>query len=86
MMTRRLPLFLLLIVMPLALTGCLGSKKNRESSTPAAELEEGFKERWVTKRVGELLQAGTATDGLQARKIALQEFKERYEYVRGIER
>lgn len=64
----------------------MAPKKNRESSTPAAELEEGFKERWVTKRVGELLQAGTATDGLQARKIALQEFKERYEYVRGIER
>ena len=32
-----------------------------------------------------LLQAGAATDGLQARRIALQEFKERYEYVRGLE-
>jgi len=85
MMMRCLTLLLLLTV-PLSLSGCLGSKKKKESAFPAAELEEGFKERWVTKRVGELLQAGAAPDGLQARRIALQEFKDRYEYVRGLER
>lgn len=85
MMMRCLTL-LLLLAFPLSQTGCLGSKKNKGSAFTAAELEEGFKERWVTKRVGELLQAGTASDGLQARRIALQEFKDRYEYVRGIAR
>jgi hypothetical protein len=85
MTTRCLALLLAFVILPAALSGCLGSKKTKESPHPAAELEEGFKERWVTKRVGELLQAGTAPDGLQARRIALQEFKERYEYVRGLE-
>lgn len=85
-MTPRCLAFLLLLAVPVSLTGCLGSKKNRETPYPAAELEESFKERWVTKRVGELLQAGTATDGLQARRIALQEFQERYEYIRGAKR
>lgn len=86
MTTRHLPLLLVLLFTPFAVSGCLGSKKTKDSPYPAAELEEGFKERWVTRRVGELLQAGTATDGLQARRIALQEFKDRYEFVRGLER
>lgn len=85
-MTSRCLALLILVAVPLSLTGCLGSKKNRETPYPAAELEESFKERWVTKRVGELLQAGAAADGLQARRIALQEFQERYEYVRGVKR
>lgn len=85
MMSRCLAL-LLLIVVPVSMTGCLGSKKKRDTPHPAAELEESFKERWVTKRVGELLQAGAAADGLQARRVALQEFRDRYEYVRGKER
>lgn len=85
-MTSRYLALLLLVAVPVSLTGCLGSKKNRETPHPAAELEESFKERWVTKRVGELLQAGAAADGLQARRIALQEFQERYEYIRGVQR
>ncbi len=85
-MTSRCLALLLLVAVPLSLTGCLGSKKNRGTPHPAAELEESFKERWVTKRVGELLQAGAAADGLQARRMALQEFQDRYEYVRGVKR
>ena len=85
-MKTRLLTLLLLLAVPVSLSGCLGSRKNKESAHPAAELEETFKERWVTKRVGEILQAGGAADGLQARRIALQEFHERYEYLRGIER
>ncbi len=85
-MTTRLLTLLLLLAVPVSLSGCLGSRKNKESPHPAAELEETFKERWVTKRVGEILQAGGAADGLQARRIALQEFQERYEYLRGVER
>lgn len=81
-----LPLLLLLLVPALFSTGCLGSRRNAETNAIAAELEEGFKERWVARRVGELMQSGAATDGLQARRLALQEFSERYEFVRGIER
>ncbi|GAB1489759.1 hypothetical protein MASR2M8_22130 [Opitutaceae bacterium] len=49
-------------------------------------MEEAFKERWVTKRVGELLQAGAAPDGIQARRMALSEFRDRFEYIRGVDR
>jgi len=82
-MTQTWRLLLVLIALLPGLSGCLSSRKPKESATIAAELEEGFKERWVTKRVGELLLSGAAPDGLQARRMALQEFQERYEYLRG---
>lgn len=85
-MTQTWRFLLVLIALLPGLSGCLSSRKPKETTTIAAELEEGFKERWVTKRVGELLLNGAATDGLQARRMALQEFRERYEYLRGDER
>lgn len=85
MMLSRLFLIVLLSFAA-GLSACSSSRKPPEPSTSAADLEEAFKERWVTKRVGELLQAGTATDGIQARRMALVEFRDRFEYVRGVER
>ncbi len=76
-------LLLTLAVLGAGLSGCASSSKKEAPSTSAAELEEAFKERWVTKRVGELLLAGSAPDGIQARRMALQEFRDRFEYVRG---
>ncbi len=64
--------------------GCSGPDKS--SRVLASELEEEFKERWVSQRVGELIASGAASDGLQARRMALQEFSERFEYVRGVQR
>ena len=85
MKAYRAPLIVLLAVAA-GLSGCASSRPAREQATSAASLEEAFKERWVTKRVGELLLAGTASDGIQARRLALQEFRDRYEYVRGVDR
>lgn len=84
---KPIRLFLLTFaVLGAGLSGCANSSNQAAPSTSAAELEEAFKERWVTKRVGELLLAGTAPDGIQARRMALQEFRERFEYVRGASR
>ncbi|HEY0946032.1 MAG TPA: hypothetical protein VGD81_12225 [Opitutaceae bacterium] len=65
-------------------TGCFW-RKSQPKPPIATEVEEGFKERWVAKRVGELIASGGAANGLEARRIALQEFKERYEYTRAAE-
>jgi len=85
MMSPRL-LLIILLALGAGLSGCASSGEREGPSTSAAQLEEAFKERWVTKRVGELLLQGAAADGLQARRLALQEFRERFEYVRGVER
>lgn len=84
----RLPAFALsLLVLSAGLSvGCASKGKSRDEATSAAALEEAFKERWVTKRVGELLLAGSASDGIQARRMALEEFRTKFEYVRGAER
>ncbi|HEY0965946.1 MAG TPA: hypothetical protein VGD88_01040 [Opitutaceae bacterium] len=79
-------LLLMVLLLGVGLSGCTSSGKLPESATSAAALEEAFKERWVTKRVGELLLAGTATDGIQARRMALSEFRDKFEYIRGVER
>ncbi len=85
MKVQRVVLIVLLTATA-GLSGCASSRPAREQATSAASLEEAFKERWVTKRVGELLLQGTASDGIQARKLALQEFRDRFEYVRGVDR
>ena len=45
----------------------------------AGEVEESFKTRWVAKRMSELQACGTAADPRDARKIAIDEFKKKYE-------
>lgn len=78
-MKRFLLIFLSLLVV--ASSGCLRLRKPKANPAIATELEEAFKERWVQKRVGELIASGAATDGMQARRQALEEFKVRYEYT-----
>jgi hypothetical protein len=66
-----------------ASTGCLFSKKSRrpkESSAIAADVEENFRRRWVEKRATELAAQGTAAD--IARTQAEAEFRERYDFTR----
>jgi hypothetical protein len=47
----------------------------------AGTVEESFKTRWVAKRMSELQANGTAPDPRDARAIAIDEFKKRYEYT-----
>ena len=52
-----------------------------KSKPIAGEVEESFKTRWVAKRMTELQSNGTAADPRDARAIAVDEFKKRYEYT-----
>lgn len=62
-------------------SGCLFSKKSKrpkESSAIAGEVEESFRRRWVDRRTGELMAQGVAAD--VARTQAENEFRERYDF------
>jgi hypothetical protein len=58
-------------------SGCINFTKPKPI---AGEVEESFKTRWVAKRMSELQASGTASDPRDARKIAIDEFKKKYEY------
>ncbi|MBP7142758.1 MAG: hypothetical protein KBA71_12685 [Opitutaceae bacterium] len=75
-----LPLF---IAIPLTFLtpGCIFSKKAKPNPNIAAEVEETFKQRWIARRMGELIAGGQVTDGRMAREQAVREFAEKYEYT-----
>jgi hypothetical protein len=56
------------------------SQKPKENPAIAAEVEAGFRQRWVDRRVAELVGKGTAAD--TARTQAEKEFRERYPYIK----
>ena len=73
----------LTILIGLSATGCNLFKKNKkpkENPAIASEVEEGFRQRWVDRRTGELV--GTGTDATTARSKAEAEFRERYPYIK----
>jgi hypothetical protein len=73
----RIPaLFVLLAA--LSLGGCFNITKPKPI---AGEVEESFKNRWIAKRMGELQASGKATDPREARAIAVEEFRKKYEYT-----
>jgi len=47
----------------------------------AGVVEESFKNRWIAKRMGELQASGKATEPREARAMAVEEFKKKYEYT-----
>ena len=59
-------------------SGCFNFTKPKPI---AGEVEESFKTRWVARRMSELQTNGTAPDPRDARKIAVDEFKKKYEYT-----
>ena len=73
-----LPLFALLALF----SGCSHFKKHpkpKENSAIAADTDENFRQRFVEKRVGELVAQGVAAEA--ARAQANEEFKTRYSYT-----
>jgi hypothetical protein len=63
-------------------TGCHFWKKNskpKENPAIAADVEQGFKARWVDRRAAELAAGGASADA--ARQKADAEFRERYEFT-----
>jgi hypothetical protein len=75
-MRRILVLSLFALIALCAGTGCT----NKFKTPVAAEVEESFRTRWVAKRMGEL-QAGGMADAREARRMAVEEFKKKYEYT-----
>lgn len=69
---------LLLFVSLLCLSGCFGIFKPKPIAAP---VEEGFKNRWVAKRMGELQASGKASDAREARTMAVEEFKKTFPYT-----
>lgn len=59
-----------------AASGC--SSKPKPSPRVASEVEESFRQRWIAKRMGELQTSGQAADARQARRMATDEFKQRF--------
>lgn len=77
-----LPIFVLTLLVVFS-TGCnlfRKNKKPKENPNIAAQVEADFRERWVDRRVEEL--GATGVDAATARTQALNEFQERYPYVR----
>jgi ABC-type uncharacterized transport system auxiliary subunit len=59
--------------------GC--SSKPKPNPAIATDVEESFKNRWVAKRMGELQASGAAPDAREARRLAVEEFRKKYEYT-----
>jgi hypothetical protein len=78
-MTKRILLSLLAVSFVLAGTACRSHKKDSITNKPAAEMEASFKQRWVDKRVNELVASGIAADA--AREKANREFNAQFEFI-----
>ncbi|MEI7550789.1 MAG: hypothetical protein WCL24_00580 [Verrucomicrobiota bacterium] len=79
------PLIFCLLLPLLLATGCWHSKKKpKEITAVATDVEEGFKQRWMEKRTGELLAQGLRID--IARQQAIDEFRARYSYTRAADK
>ena len=60
------------------------SKKPKESTAIASEVETNFRNRWIDRRVAELTAAGT--DATAAHQQAAREFQQRYPYVQEVKK
>lgn len=79
------PTLLLFVIAALAVagSGCSflkKSKKPKQSTELASEVEGDFRQRWVEKRVAEL--TATGIDAVAARTQAEAEFPEKFPYIR----
>lgn len=81
-MTKRI--FISLLALSFALTGtaCRSHKKDGISDKPATEMEASFKQRWLEKRVNDLVATGIAAD--VAREQANRDFKAQFEFIRPV--
>lgn len=74
---KRLILISLLPVAALfSAAGC--SSKPKPTPFIASEVEENFKQRWIAKRMADLQATKQADDAREARRIATDEFKQRF--------
>jgi hypothetical protein len=84
-MTTRFPLFILATALAVMGTAChiIKPKAPKEDPNVAIQVEAGFRQRWIDKRVAELTAAGT--DATAARQQAAKDFSVTYSYLRAAE-
>lgn len=56
-------------------------KAGQPELPPSAGIEAEFRDRWMNKRVHELLVAGTAATEAEAKQTAAAEFAKQYPYL-----
>jgi hypothetical protein len=83
-MKYSVPAFLLALILA---SGCTllqpkPKTKGPPPLPPAAEIEAEFHDRWMDKRVHELMTSGTAKTEADARRIASAEFTKQYPFVK----
>jgi hypothetical protein len=80
---NRLTSIVLVFIFAFSAGGCLHSKKAKAKAKPtsaiAAEMEQNLRQRFIDRRVSELVAQGVAAEAAQAR--AAEEFKARYGYT-----
>lgn len=74
----RIPVLFVLLAALTLNGGCFNITKPKPI---AGTVEESFKNRWIAKRMGELQANGKAADAREARAMAVEEFKKKYEYT-----
>lgn len=77
-MNRSCLVLLSVLIIGAGMAGCTGKSRN-----PAIthDVEDSFRSRWVAKRMNELLASGQAADAKEARIMASEEFRKKYEYT-----
>lgn len=74
---KRLVLISLLPVAAIfSVAGC--ASKPKPTPLIATEVEENFKQRWIARRMAELQASKQAADARDARRIATEEFKQKF--------
>ena len=77
----------LLLTLALA-SGCIMFPTKTKKATaqkeppPAAEIESEFRNRWIDRRIHELMGSGTAKTEAEARATAAAEFIKQFPYIR----
>ena len=59
-----------------AVAGC--SSKSKQSHLMATQNEEILKQRWIARRMNDLMAGKQAADAREARRIATEEFKQKF--------
>jgi hypothetical protein len=74
-------LLFILLASLVVVSGCKSSPKKRVSGTIAADVEEEFKQRWIAQRMADLTAATPGLEPREARKQAVQDFRQRFSHT-----
>lgn len=76
--SKRIIFLCVACIVPFFMIGCATGKK-KDDGNITVKVEDTFRLRWIEKRGSELIDKGIAPS--DARRQAVQEFRERYEFT-----